>query len=57
MISPYKQIENQKEKIKELRRTIDFLCLTIAKATNDLPDSLTRLTLKESINDSRYTYR
>ncbi len=58
----YKQNEALKEKIIELKRTINFLCNTIQniieddEETEESISTYNTIVLREAINDKRYTF-
>lgn len=48
-----------KEKIVELRRTIQFLCNTMTNAADEIDNCpvAVRMILREAVDDKRYEYR
>ena len=55
----YKKEVKMKNKISELKATIDFLCREIenAKALIEDDPALAKLLLNEIVNDHRYTFK
>ena len=55
----YKKEEKLKDRIEELKRTINFLCNGIQNIIHDFDENnsqYTKILLKELINDNRYRY-
>jgi hypothetical protein len=55
----YNEERKMREKITELKRTIQFLCNTMTNAADEIDNNpgMAKFMLKDSVEDPRYEYK